>query len=118
MIATIGLQNAVFRAPVGITESERRKGCQIRVDISMRTDISEASQHDDITKTTDYVRFYEIAAKHLQKETRLLETLLHRIVHDIQNTYPNAESLSVRISKLSPDINGQVEATYVEYSST
>lgn len=110
-----GITNARFFVPVGITRQERQNGNHIRVDIAVKVEAREAAEQDDINKTADYAKFYRIASRNLNKEKNLLEAYLLPIGQEIQEAYPEAKQIFIRLSKLNPQGLRDTELSYVEW---
>lgn len=98
----------------GCLEEEAKIGGNYIVDVSVTTDFSEAAETDDLEKTIDYCTIYEISKKEMSIRSKLIEQVCRRIHESIRLTFPQIISLKVKITKLLPPMNGDVEKVSVE----
>jgi 7,8-dihydroneopterin aldolase/epimerase/oxygenase len=84
MTDRILLQNMRFEATHGYHEYEQHVAQPFEVDIELRLNLQPAGIDDDLTKTIDYGRVYEIVQRVMESTTyRLLEALAEAISHEI-----------------------------------
>lgn len=93
----------------GCLEEEGKIGGNYIVDVTMETDFSEAAKSDDLNKTIDYVIVYNIVKKQMAIRSKLIETVGERIVSELQNTFDSLLKTEVKITKINPPMNGDVE---------
>lgn len=93
----------------GCLKEEGLIGCHYIVDVTMETDFSEAALTDDLNKTIDYVIVYDIVKKQMAIRSNLIEQVGQRIVNEIKKEFSALKRLEVRVSKLNPPMNGNVE---------
>lgn len=105
----IEVNNIRLYAYHGCLEEEAKIGSNYRVDVSLETDFSEAVKTDDLTKTVDYVTLHEIVQAEMSKRSKLLEQVADRIIRSAKNACPGIQNIRVKIAKLCPPINGDVE---------
>ena len=74
----------------------------------METDFSEAASNDDLSKTVDYVVVNKIVQEEMAIRSKLIEHVGQRIYVQIKKTVKNIDLLRVKVTKLSPPINGDV----------
>ena len=84
------------------------------VDVYMKTDFSEAAKTDDLNKTIDYCAVYEIAKAEMAIRSKLIEQVAQRIYARITKEFAMVKTARVRVTKLNPPMNGNVEKVYVE----
>ena len=101
----------------GCLEEEGRIGANYLVDVSMRTDFTVASQTDDLTKTIDYVVVYQIVKKQMSIRANLIEQVGQRIVDELKSTFQSIQELEVKVTKLNPPMNGNVEKVSIVISA-
>lgn len=92
----------------GCLPEEAKIGGHYEVDVQIITDFSEAAQTDDLSKTVDYVDVNRIVKEEMAIRSKLIEHVGQRIVTRIKKELSNIESLRVKINKLTPPINGDV----------
>lgn len=114
MINTIHIEGIRFYAFHGCLEEEARIGGDYTVDVHMEVDFSEAAASDDLHKTVDYCAIYEISKREMAVRSKLIEHVCARIHQRIRQDFPGIRSLKVRVTKLAPPMNGDVEKVSVE----
>lgn len=97
----------------GCLKEESLIGCNYIVDVTMETDFSEAALTDDLNKTIDYVIVYDIVKKQMAIRSNLIEQVGQRIVNEIKKEFTALKRLEVKVSKLNPPMNGNVEKVSV-----
>lgn len=97
----------------GCLEEEARIGGHYVVDVTIVTDFSEAANTDDLSKTVDYVYVNAIVKEEMAIRSKLIETVGQRIFSRIKNELKGVFELSVKIKKLSPPINGDVDSVAI-----
>lgn len=100
----------------GCLEEEARIGGNYIVDVRLSTDFTEAMLSDDLQKTIDYCSIYEICKREMAIRDKLIESVCHRIHKKIRSEFAALQSLSVKVTKLTPPMNGDVEKVSVEIS--
>jgi len=97
----------------GCLEEEALIGGHYVVDVTILTDFSEAANTDDLSKTVDYVHVNAIVKEEMAIRSKLIETVGQRIFSRIKNELKGVFELSVKITKLTPPINGDVDSVVV-----
>lgn len=98
----------------GCLPEEGKIGGHYRVDVSMQVDFSEAAATDDLNKTIDYCSIYEISKAEVSVRSKLIEQVVERIYSKIRQTFPQIQSLQVKLTKFNPPMNGDVDKVSVE----
>src|SRR4051812_30737272 len=98
----------------GCLEEEARIGGNYIVDVYMATDFTEAAETDELAKTIDYCTVYEISKKEMSVRSRLIEQVCKRIYDRLRAELPHLLKVHVRVTKLIPPMNGNVERVSVE----
>lgn len=93
----------------GCLEEEAKIGANYMVDVMMETDFTEAAQSDDLSKTVDYVVVFNIVKKQMAIRSKLIESVGQRIVNELKKEFSSLKKVEVKISKLNPPMNGNVE---------
>ena len=101
-----GIQLYAFH---GCLEEEGRIGGHYIVDVSLTTDFTSAALTDDLTQTVDYVDINQIVAEEMAIRSKLIEHVGQRISQRIFQELKAIEKLKVKITKLCPPINGDVQ---------
>lgn len=92
----------------GCLDEEGLIGTNYTVDVIMETDFTEAAQTDDLNKTIDYVVVYQIVKKQMAIRSKLIEQVGQRIVDELKATFAGIHKLEVKVTKLNPPMNGNV----------
>jgi len=93
----------------GCLDEEAKIGGNYTVDIVLHTDFSAAAMEDDLTKTISYVDINRIVAEEMAVRSKLIEHVGQRIFTRIQIETKQLKKLKVKIVKICPPINGDVE---------
>lgn len=113
-IAVEGIQVYAYH---GCLQEEGLIGTNYTVDVLMETDFTTAAQTDDLTQTIDYVVVYQIVKKQMAIRSNLIEQVGQRIVDELKNTFATLKSLEVKVTKLNPPMNGNVEKVSIIISA-
>lgn len=97
----------------GCLEEEAKIGANYIVDIILETDFMEAAKTDDLSKTIDYCDVYEITKQEMAIRSKLIEQVAYRILNRLKSTFKNLKKTEVKITKLNPPMNGDVEKVSV-----
>lgn len=116
MIGKVILEGLEFHAYHGVYPHERSSGNKFEVDIEVETQFSASAFHDDLTGTVDYEDLYALVKGEMEKPSKLLETVGHAIAVRTLETFPNAISVAVNISKFNPPIGGVCKKATVSVS--
>lgn len=114
MTNTINIEGIKLYAFHGCLEEEAKIGGNYIVDVYMVTDFSDAAKSDDLTQTIDYCAIYEICKKEMAIRSKLIEQVCDRIFTSIRHQFKTISHLHVKVTKLLPPMNGDVEKVSVE----
>ena len=93
----------------GCLPEETAIGGHYLVDVRMRTNFSIAAQNDDLSKTINYVDVNRIVVEEMDIPSKLIEHVGQRIVNRLKSEVKSIQKLRVKIIKLTPPINGDVD---------
>lgn len=93
----------------GCLPEEGMIGGNYLVDVSMKTDFQVAAETDTLENTIDYVIVNRIVTEEMAIRSKLIEHVGHRIVQRMKTELKNLHGLKVKITKICPPINGDVE---------
>lgn len=110
----INIEGIKLYAYHGCLEEEAKIGGNYIVDVYITTDFSEAAKTDDLTKTIDYCTVYEIVKTEMKIRSKLIEQVCERMYSKIKNNFPSIISVRVKLTKLVPPMNGDVDNVSVE----
>ncbi len=92
----------------GCLPEEGKIGGNYIVDVSITTDFSKAALSDNLKETIDYVFVNAIVKEEMAVRSKLIEHVGQRIVQRIKSELQLAESIMVKVIKVCPPINGDV----------
>ena len=93
----------------GCLPEEGKIGGNYLVDVHLETDFTEASLSDNLSQTIDYVTINRIVKEEMAIRSKLIEHVGQRIVNRIKKECASIIKLRVKVIKISPPINGDVE---------
>ena len=105
---TIEVNGIKLYAHHGCLPEEEAIGGHYIVDVAITTDFTEAMQNDDLNKTVDYVDVNRIVSREMAIRSKLIEHVGYRIVQALKSEVSGIDSLKVKMTKLTPPINGDV----------
>ncbi len=115
-IARIDLEEMSFYAGHGCFEEEQRVGNRFTVNISIETDCSRPAYTDNITDAVNYVSVYDITRQQMAVNSHLLEHVTNRIIEAIYRQFPYLLKVTVKVSKMTPPMGGQMRSVSVTMS--
>jgi len=107
-MALITLTGMEFFAYHGCNPEEQKKGNKFNVDLEFFTSTDEAEKNDDLTKTVDYQKVYDIVKQEMDIKSKLLENVARRILTVLFEKTPAIGSGKIVVSKLNPPLGGNV----------
>jgi 7,8-dihydroneopterin aldolase/epimerase/oxygenase len=107
----VSLQSIRIYAYHGFYEVERRIGADYTLDVKLEW-TAEKRIVENLSETANYEVLFEIARREMGIPTPLLETVAGRIADAIQESFPRAERIVVRIHK-PVQLGGAVERATV-----
>ena len=106
---TIEVNGIKLYAFHGCLPEEGKIGGNYIVDVTITTDFTEAAKTDDLLKTVDYVVINKIVKEEMAVRSKLIEHVGQRITDRIKQELNNVEALRVKVTKVCPPINGDVD---------
>jgi 7,8-dihydroneopterin aldolase/epimerase/oxygenase len=110
----INIEGIKLYAYHGCLEEEALIGGNYIVDVHMKTDFTDAAETDDLTKTIDYCEVYEIVKREMAIRSKLIEQVGQRISDQLRIKFPSIKEHRVKVTKLLPPMNGDVEKVSIE----
>ena len=83
------------------------------MDVTIETDFSEAAKTDNLNLTVDYCDVFEIVKKEMAIPSKLIEHVGRRIAISLLNSIQRIESVQVRVTKIAPPMNGDVQSVSI-----
>lgn len=106
---TIEINGIKIYAFHGCLPEEEKIGGHYKVDVMLSTDFRSAALEDDLTKTIDYVDVNRIVFEEMSVRSKLIEHVGQRIIDRLKKEIKNIHLIRVKIIKICPPINGDVE---------
>jgi dihydroneopterin aldolase len=106
MLGKVSLEGLEFHAYHGVYAHERSSGNKFEVDILVDTQFADSAFHDELSGTINYEDLYAIVKEEMEKPSKLLETVGHAIAKQTLQSFKEAVSVEVKISKFNPPIGG------------
>lgn len=106
---TIEVNGIKIYAFHGCLPEEEKIGGHYVVDVMLNTNFSEAAFTDDLSKTVDYVLIHQVVKEEMAIRSKLIEQVGQRIVDRIKREAVGIHFLRVKVTKLAPPINGDVD---------
>ena len=115
-MAVLRMAGMKFFGHHGVTEKEKEKGGNYEVDCEIRTDITKCAASDDIDDAINYDLIYYLIREHMEKNSyNLLETIAVKLKEAVREK-TGAGKILIRVRKLSPPVDGQMDYFEVEVS--
>ncbi len=114
MTDRIVLRRMVFSGRHGYTDEERAQPQPFEVDVELLLNLQPAGVDDDLERTVDYGRAFEVARELVESTNfKLVEAIAEGIAHELLRVLPVNE-VGVRVRKMRVPVNGQIDHAEVE----
>ena len=110
ILSKIYVNNAWFYSFHGCLHEESVIGAEYLVNIMVETNTDDAEKNDNLKSTVDYVDIYNAIKAEMDKPSKLLESVMDRMIVSIKGISGNITVVDVSIKKLSPPIGGNVDS--------
>ena len=109
----IYLKNIKIYAYHGCMEEEKKIGSDYLVNLIVHADLSLSCKSDELKDTVDYVALLDIVKNQMKMRANLLENVSDRVVNKIISKFPSVRKAVVKIAKLNPPINGNIDKVVI-----
>jgi len=109
----IELKKMLFYACHGVMEQERIAGNTFRVDLKLYLDLSKAIESDKLEDTLNYADVFSLVKDEMAIPSNLIEHVAGRIVQRIKQKYPCVSKITIRLAKINPPIEGEIQEAAV-----
>ena len=109
-MSKIYVNNAWFYSFHGCLHEESVIGAEYLVNAVVETNTDMAEKNDNLKSTVDYVDIYNAIKTEMDKPSKLLESVMERMIVSIKRISGDASVVEVSIKKLSPPIGGNVDS--------
>jgi dihydroneopterin aldolase len=110
------LKKMIFYACHGVTEQERIVGNTYQIDLKLFLDLKKAIESDKLEDTLNYADIYKIIKEEMLIPSHILEHIAGRIVCKIKQSYPGILKIKIRLAKINPPIEGEIQEAAVVIS--
>ena len=110
MIEVNGLR---FHSYHGCMAEETTIGGEYRVDIKLGVDMVASGESDKLEDTIDYCAVQQITEREMAIPSKLIEHIGRRIVKSLRRELRLIKSVELKLTKLSPPIDGDCESVAV-----
>ena len=110
----IYLKNIKIYAYHGCMEEEKKIGCDYLVNLVVCADLGLSCKTDELNDTVDYVALLDIVKNQMKMRANLLENVADRVVNKIISKFPSVRKAVVKIAKLNPPINGNIDEVVIK----
>ena len=97
----------------GCLPEEGKIGGEYVVDIRIDTDLSKAAATDDLIDTVDYCVVHDRVKAEMAVRSKLIEHVALRIINSLRQAYPAVQAFEVKVTKIAPPMNGDVQEVAV-----
>ncbi|MEZ4778089.1 MAG: dihydroneopterin aldolase [Flavobacteriaceae bacterium] len=116
-MSTIRLKDIRLFANHGCLTEEEKIGSDYLVNLSVKANLTEASETDELKDTVDYVYLNKIVKEQMAIRSKLLEHVGKRIMDVIFSELPLVSEVTVSVAKVNPPIGGDVSEVSVTMKS-
>jgi len=110
ILSKIYVNNAWFYSFHGCLHEESVIGAEYLINVVVETNTDVAEKNDDLKNTVDYVDIYNTIKTEMDKPSKLLESVMERMIVSIKEISGDGSVVDVSIKKLSPPIGGNVDS--------
>lgn len=97
----------------GCLPEEAVIGTNYSIDMDVWLDFTQAAEHDDLSKTADYVILARIIQEEMAVRSKLIEQVAKRIIDRCRASYPEVEKIAITIHKINPPAQADLTSVSV-----
>nr|WP_294899384.1 dihydroneopterin aldolase [uncultured Pedobacter sp.] len=116
ILATIGLNGAIFNASIGWYPEERIFKNNFIVDLSVSFIADKPFIEDRLEQSIDYMQLHEICKQAFAEQAKLIESVAQKIIDQIVERFAIVQEVVVKIEKLNPPVKAQIKNSFVQLS--
>jgi dihydroneopterin aldolase len=109
----IEIEGMEFYAFHGHYNIEQVVGNRFLLDLSLDTDVSQASESDNLEDTINYQEVYRIVTEEMKITSHLLEHVAGRIMNRLFSDFNSLQKARLKISKMNPPLGGEIDRVSV-----
>ena len=107
------INNMQFHAFHGVYEQENKIGNTFLVDLKLGANLNKACQSDQLEDTVNYASVFDEVKSVMRKPCKLIEHLAENICREIKNTFPQIQTIEIKVTKINPPILGQLDSVSI-----
>lgn len=113
-MAIVALEGMRFFSKHGYYDEEQTLGTEFVVDVYVETLDAPAAESDKLADAVNYETIYLLCQVEMKKTSKLIEAVAQRILDRVEDIYPQASGVRVRLRKMHPPLAGPAHSAYVE----
>ena len=103
-----------FKAPVGVSEEEKKVKNDITVDLSVKLNTKTASRNDELSHTVDYAELFTLTSEIVLGGSNLLEYISAQIGESVLEKFESITQVRIAVHKLHPPIGGDCKRATIK----
>lgn len=103
------LENLKLYAYHGVGEQERIVGNHYLINLKIKIDVTKAVESDLLNDSISYADVFEIVKREMAVPSKLLEHAAGRIVSALRKSYPDINSIELKLSKNNPPMGADID---------
>jgi dihydroneopterin aldolase len=107
------LNNMQFHAFHGVYAQENKIGNTYLVDLKIGADLSKACKSDLLEDSINYASIFDEVKNCMKISCKLIEHLAENICERLKNSFPEIQTIEIKVTKNSPPITGQLDGVSV-----
>lgn len=115
-MSRIFLEGLEFYAYHGCFREEQVIGTWFNVDVVLWGNFEKAALTDNLEDTVNYLSVYQTLKTEMGVPTKLLETVVVRMLDAVLKAYPLIEKIEIKLSKMNPPLGGKLRSVSVKMS--
>jgi 7,8-dihydroneopterin aldolase/epimerase/oxygenase len=113
-MSQIFLEGLEFYAYHGCFREEQLIGTWFNVDVVLWGDFEKAAISDNLEDTVNYLSVYQTLKTEMEVPTKLLETVVVRMLDAVLSGYPLVDKIEIKLSKMNPPLGGKLRSVSVK----
>ena len=115
MKSKVILEDIKIYAYHGVLPEEALIGNNYIINAELHADLEKASKSDNLDDTINYAEVNEIIHQEMAIRSELLEHVIGRIIHKIENQFPQITFIQIKLTKTVPPMLGEMKGVSVEF---
>jgi len=107
------INNMQFYAYHGVYEQENKVGNNFMVDLKLGADLSQACKSDSLEDAINYASVFDKVKSVMHTPCKLIEHLAENICTTLKATFPQIQTIEIKVTKANPPIPGQLDSVSI-----